>query len=618
MRTLPEKTSALMLLIFTLLSTVAHAQSPILIKYPELLLFNGRVITLNQNASIAEAIAVRDGRVLAVGTSAEILDLAGPQTQKVDLNGRTVTPGFIYNDGDSAVPAGDIYKMTQVDGALSTERITGAKMDELLNSIELVVDKARPEEAVFINMPKASPREAEEWTANDLDEVSPDHPIALFYNDSVVVVNTAMLDRALATGMDPDMFGVVKDADGKPTGQLFQQAAGFIGWQVRPWPSPEYIEKALDETVAVLRGYLSVGVTTVTGHMSGLTTSLLNDLFHNGKLEIRVYPGHDFVRQNPFAEQYLKRVGNLVNFALTDPVRGPMVKIVGAATGPVDDGSNSQFGMLTIDEKQTIDPEIGGTPRGMNKWTGEVWTGLTWEDMTDDLKAQTDYNTIGLLQQYGWNMSGNHNMGSGALRTNLIAIDSFYSSGVKPYFMTRKPNAFDHNLVWHDSNYPLLDKYNTNLAMALSPEIFDQRISVNGRPLLEAQYGEKMQTMQPVKDLLARGYNLHIEGTDPTNHPTWLIERFVTRTDHNGKVWGADQAIDRMTALKMLTINVAKFIGEADELGSLEPGKWADLSVLNGDLVGVADSEIDSLAIDLTYLGGQLVYDARLWEEAKK
>jgi hypothetical protein len=368
----------------------------------------------------------------------------------------------------------------------------------------------------------------------------------------------------------------------------------------------------------VLRGYLSVGVTTVTGHMSGLTTSLLNDLFHDGRLDIRVYPGHDFVRQNPYAEQFLKRVGNLVNFSLTDPVRGPMVKIVGAATGPVDDGSNSQFGMLTIDAKENVDPEIGGTPRGLNKWTGEVWTGLTWEDMTDDLKAQTDYNTIGLLLKYGWNMSGNHNMGSAALRTNLLAIDNFKRSGEKPYFKSRKVNAFDHNLVWHESNYALLDQYNDSVAMALSPEIFDQRVSVNGRPLLETQYGEKMHTMQPVKELLERGYKLHIEGTDPTNHPTWLIEVFVTRTDHNGKVWGADQAIDRMTALKMLTYNVARFIGEEDELGTLEPGKWADLSVLNGDFLAVADKEIDSLGIDLTYLGGKLVFDASLWEAASR
>jgi predicted amidohydrolase YtcJ len=590
-----------------------NAQSSLLIKYADLVLFNGQVLTVDNDFTITEAIAVRDGRVLATGNSTDMLALAGPETMKIDLNGRSVTPGYVYNDGDNSVPGGDIYKDTMVRGWLSG-RIEGATLETLLSSLNRLTEESEQDEPIFVNMPKASPREAEEWTADDLDEVAPSNPIALFYNDSVVVVNHAMLDKAIEAGMPTNYFGVVLDDNGKPTGQLFQQAAGFIGWQVRPWPSPEYIDDALEQTVASLRGYTSVGATTATGHMSGLTISMLNELFHKGQLLIRVYPGHDFTRQNPFAEQYLKRVGNLVDFALTDPIQGPMVKIVGAATGPVDDGSNSQFGMLTIDEKENIDYEIGGTEYGLNKWTGEVWTGLSWADMTEDLKAQTDYNTISLLLKYGWNMSGNHNMGSQALRTNLLAIDKFHKSGVTPYFESQKINAFDHNLVWHESNYPLLDEYKDKVAMALTTEVFDQRTSVTGRELLESQYGEKMHTMQPVRTLLDRGYMLHIEGTGPSNHPMWMIERFVTRTDDKGRVWGADQAIDRVTALRMLTINGARFIGEQDNIGSLEPGKLADIAVLNGNFMNIADNEIDSLRIDLTFVGGKLVFDARLFE----
>ncbi len=601
------------ILFFSIANTVI-AQSPLLINYADLVLYNGQVLSVDEDFSVYQAIAVRDGKVLALGTSNDMLALAGPDTARVDLNGRSVTPGYIYNDGDNSVPGGDIYKDTMVKGWLSG-RIPGASLEELLASLNKLTEESDPGEPIFVNMPKASPRVAEEWTADDLDEIAPANPMALFYNDSVVVVNHAMLNDAFAAGLPQEHFGVVLNEDGVPTGQLFQQAAGFIGWQVRPWPSPEYIDNALEQTVASMLGYASIGATTSTGHMSGLTISMLNELYHDGKLLIRVYPGHDFTRQNPFAEQYLKRVGNLVNFSLTDPEIGPMVKIVGAATGPVDDGSNSQFGMLTIDDKANIDFEIGGTAKGLNKWTGEVWTGLTWDDMSEAQKAQTDYNTIDLLHQYGWNMSGNHNMGSAALRTNLLAIDNFAKSGVTPYFKTQKVDAFDHNLVWHESNYPLLDEYKDKVAMALSPEIFDQRVSVTGRELLESQYGERMHSMQPVKTLIDRGYNLHFEGTGPSNHPMWLVERFVTRTDDHGKVWGADQAIDRKQALKMLTINAAIFISEEDELGSLEPGKWADLVVLNGDYMAVADDQIDELDIDLTYIGGKLIYDKRLWEE---
>ncbi|MGK0297811.1 MAG: putative amidohydrolase YtcJ [Gammaproteobacteria bacterium] len=613
MSILLKKITAFCFLSFLFTSNFVIAQSPLLIKYADVVLFNGQVITVDQASTVTEAIAVRDGRILALGNTNDMLALAGPDTMKIDLRGRSVTPGYIYNDGDNSVPGGDIYKDTMVKGWLSG-RIEGASLDTLLSSLNKLTEESDKDEPIFVNMPKASPRVAEEWTADDLDEVSPDNPMALFYNDSVVVVNHAMLDIAIKAGLPTNAFGVVLDDSGIPTGQLFQQAAGFVGWQVRPWPSPEYIDNALEETVASLRGYTSVGATTATGHMSGLTISMLNELFHDDKLLIRVYPGHDFTRQNPFAEQYLKRVGNLVDFSLSDPVQGPMVKIVGAATGPVDDGSNSQFGMLTIEPKENIDFEIGGTELGLNKWTGEVWTGLTWADMTDELKAQTDYNTITLLQQYGWNMSGNHNMGSQALRTNLLAIDKFYKSGVTPYFESQKINAFDHNLVWHESNYPILDEYKDKVAMALTTEIFDQRTSITGRKLLESQYGDRMHSMQPVKTLLDRGYMLHIEGTGPSNHPMWMIERFVTRTDDEGKVWGADQAINRLTALRMLTWNAARFIGEEDSIGSLEAGKWADIAVLNGDFMDVADTDIDSLKIDMTFVGGKLVFDSRLFE----
>ncbi len=98
-----------------------------LIRYADLVLFNGQVLMVDAGFSVAEALAARDGRVLAVGTSEDMLKLAGPDTERVDLAGRTLTPGYIYNDGDNAVPGGDIYKATMVGGWLSG-RIPGDDM----------------------------------------------------------------------------------------------------------------------------------------------------------------------------------------------------------------------------------------------------------------------------------------------------------------------------------------------------------------------------------------------------------------------------------------------------------------------------------------------------------
>lgn len=601
---------ALLLLQCTLAAEGAVPTS--LINYADTVLYNGQVLTVDANFTVAEAVAIRDGKVLDVGSDTEILALAGPQTERIDLAGRTVTPGYIYNDGDNAVPGGDIYKDTMVGGWLSG-RIPGGGMDVLLGSLNDVLDKAQPDEPVFINMPKNFPAEAFAWTADDLDKIAPNNPIALFYTSSDARVNTAMLDRAFSMGLPPNHFGVIRDDNGEATGALIHEATGFIGWQARPYPSRDYIETALRDAKASFLGYLSVGVTTTTGHMSGLTISMLNELFHDNELTMRVYPGHDMTRQNPFPEQYLKRVGNIVDFSLYDPHRGPMVKIVGAALASLDDGPNSPSGILTIQPKDRIMPELGGSLNGWNKWSGESITGLSWDDISDEEKLQTDWNTMRLLIKYGWNTSGNHNMGSGAMKVVLDAVENAYE-GDEVLFKSIKPNGYDHNVIWHEDNFFLIDKYNDKLRFGLKiNEYFDPRL-VDGKAPLLIEYESQLDDLQPVKDLIDRGVNVHFEGSDASNHPMRMIEWAVTRTDRHGRAIAPAQAIDRKMALRMITWNAARFIGEEKNLGSLEPGKWADLVVLKGDFLGVADEDLDTLHIDLTYVAGELAYDARLWE----
>ncbi len=605
-------TNGLIIILAGIVSTTVSAQSQLLMNYADMVLHNGQILTVDSEFSVVDAIAVRDGKILATGSNSDMLALAGPQTDRVDLRGRTVTPGYIYNDGDNSVPGGDIYKDTLVDGFLSG-RIKGEELEELLRSIDEVLGKSHSGDPVFINMPKDYPLEASHWTADDIDELAPDNPLALFYTSSDVKVNHSMLERAFAMGLPRDHFGVKKDEDGEATGELFHEATGFVGWQVRPYPKREYIEGALEEAKASFLGYLSSGVTTTTGHMSGLTISMLNELFHKGELTMRVYPGHDFTRQNPFPEQYLKRIGNLVNFSLYDPQNGPMVKIVGAALASLDDGPNSPSGILTIQPKDKILPDLGGTPYGWNKWTGEAVTGMSWEDLSDEQRYMTDWNTMRLLNKYGWNTSGNHNMGSGAMKVVLDAVENAYSGEI--LFNQLKPNAYDHNVIWHEDNYPMILKYNDKLRFALNiGEVFEPRM-VNGVAALHYEYENQLDNIQPVKDLIELGINVHFEGTDGHNHPMKIIKYAVTRTDDNGKVIGPNQAIDRQTALRMITSYGARFINEEENLGSLEPGKWADLVVLNGNFLEVPDHELELLDIDLTFVAGKLAYDASLWTE---
>ena len=117
------------------------------------------IVTVTTNAALDRTLTVPVFQIGFRHRSSEVLTLAGPATRRIDLDGRTVTPGFIYNDGDNSVPGGDIYKDTQVAGVL-TGRVTGADMEQLLRSIREVLSKGSPGEPIFVNMPKASPRAA--------------------------------------------------------------------------------------------------------------------------------------------------------------------------------------------------------------------------------------------------------------------------------------------------------------------------------------------------------------------------------------------------------------------------------------------------------------------------
>ncbi len=598
-------------LVSILLAIPAAAQNPPpeILHYADTIFYNGKVLTVDENFTVAEAVAVRDGKILAVGTNAEIERLGGPSTGRFDLAGRSLIPGFIDSDGDNAFAGGDLYKDTMVNGIVG-KKVRDKTVPAMLEQVRKLVSEAKPGSPVFARMADEFRNELSLLTAKDLDKIAPDNPLLLSLSSSDGVANTRMLEKAFAAGLSKDHFQVVKDAAGKPTGQLFSQALGFIGWNLRDWP--ELTEKIFQEQERVVDGFIRVGVTTVTGHAGGYTVTIISQLLHSGRLKMRVRPALDFARQNPFADQYLRRIPNLVNFSLGDG----MVRIVGAAVGPVD-GASDDGGILTNEEKLRVNPGVGGTVNGANKWTGEQWTGKRWlSDLTETQKRQTEWNTLQLFRKHGWNISGNHNMGSGASTIVTEALqEAEKQPDIKVHPMLGR-NALDHNVVWDAKSINAAKQLGDRMALGLNAEIWNQRV-VREEEMLYSQYGERMHTMQPVKQLLQEGLNVHFEGGDPRIYPLWRIERFVTRTDDNwrngrsGRTWGKSQAVDRKQALRMVTINAAKFISDEKMLGSIEKGKYADLVVLNGDFLAVADDQIDELRPVMTMIGGKVVYESK-------
>ena len=617
------------ILLVHLLTNFVHAQNnnvPVeLIHYPEFVFHSGQVLTADadQDFTIAEAVAVRGNRIFAVGSNQVIRQLAGPSTRIIDLAGRSLTPGFIYNDGDNAVPAGDILKDSQWNG-VTHPHLGGSDIDQALATLAYIVENENePGEPVFFNLlDTLSGSVLDAWGVSTLDEVAPDNPIIVYLESSEGVANTAMINRAIEEGLATSHFHIERDANGNITGKLGAQAVGFIGREVRPWPDPIWFDEvAIPGAVETLKKYARHGVTVATGHMSAPTMTVLNRLFHEQpeNLAVRVYPGLDFLRQNPNGEMYLKRIGNLVDFSLSDD-RGEMVTIVGASVGPHSGSPDGLSGMLTIHPKDNIVPGLAPNPYGDNRWTSEWFTGVGQNELTPEQQKQTDYYNVMLARQHGWNVTGIHNMGSEGIR---LAMQNILEAERQEKLYVQKlwrPQGFDHNIEWvpeiieyYEANPELKDLIRFGVSLR---SVINQRDSepLGLTDLVELQWGmEGLERIAPLRTLQEHGIPFHIEGTEPRDdsaYPTWYIHRAVTRLDRHGRVIAASESLDRESAFLALTRWAARFIGAENEMGSIEPGMLADLVVFDGNLLEAPIDTLPEIKPLMTLVGGRVAYES--------
>jgi len=598
------------------------------LNFADLVLYNGKVLTADRddtNFSVVQAVAVRNGRILAVGDSPSVLALAGPKTRKIDLQERTVIPGSVSSDSDNVFAGGDWTKSTQVGdriitrgnmlewgGGSETEAVRGNSIaglsgSDVAKNIQALAAIAKPGESIYIRAPKTYPIAIKYWTRKDLDKIVPDNPVAISLEAAQIVTNSAMTNLAFEKGLSRDMYCVIRDNQGEPNGQFCGKASGFIMTNMRPWPRPEDLENITIQLRRLMSELNRVGVTALVGHASAIDFLILNRLYHRDDLPLRFYLSMD-LRLNPSIDTWLKRVGNLVDFSL-----GDMVRIVGGHVGPLDTGPNVPDNILSHMPRIVIPeiPNVAGDPEGTgeNQWAATTWTKKRWEDLTLEEKRQTEWGTVMESRKLGWNLVGMHNMGS---KASEIFMQSFEEAENQPGILSPRyrPLALDHNISWHPRSVELAAKLKEDVRFGLQDAIFQQREAKGQRSeVMSAQWGELMHTMQPVRDLLDKGVEIHIEGGDPFSRPPLrTIQEYVTRKDAQGRVWGARQAVDRKTALLMSTRWAARFINEND-VGSIEPGKLADLVVLDGDYLGVPEEAIARIPIAMTLVGGKVVFE---------
>ena len=549
----------------------------ILISYPETILYNGKVITVDDRLSRVQALAIRDGKFLMVGSNSEVLKLAGPQTRQIDLQGKSVIPGLIDTHlhqvhlEESKKP-----RMGGVRLSLSLKDKESG-MQELKKIVELF------EPGEWVGVKGSRNKVYYTLTRHDLDSVTPQNPVFIVNSSQEVVANSLALKMAR---LPEDTPGLMRDPEtGEPTGLLTRWAAGIITYEHTPWPD---IEEVIPRQIAELKKYNSVGLTTIAAKVAGLAFSVYKEIWKQGELTIRLRLAHEFLRQNPNAEAYLKRLGSFDDFG------DELLKIVGATVHPVD-GASGDGASLTFEPQIRQRPTDPFGSYGEIKWSkGEDW------DEAD--KTRTEAYNIILANRYGWSVTSMHSQGD---RGSNILLQTYLQAHREKSIKGRR-FGIDHGLMQTPENIQLMKD------LEVIPSVAAKYLFIGTPDNLIYRYGaDRVYGMTPVRTLIQAGLKPAAEAdvSIPYGAPLWNLEKFVTRADESGRVWNSSESVDRMTALTMYTKWAARYSGDEDIIGSIEVGKLADLVVLDGDFDAVPDDQISELPIVYTLMGGKFVFD---------
>ena len=563
---------------------------PEVVNYADTVLYNGHVLTMDRDRppiNVTQAIALRDGRVLAVGDSDRILQMAGPDTVKVDLEGRAVIPGVIDTHSHPNRYAlshyKDEYNLAYVQSLREQNiryvNVRWESKETALSDFKRVAESVSPEEWIHTTFRGNATSLA--LTRYDLDEVAPDNLLYVMIGSGTQgIANTKMLDKVLEIYGDR-VPGILRDDNGVPTGQIFGAVGTVIDQEVVPRVTPEvlapFLKRELEEWVAI-------GVTTLSTRLKGNEVTAYGMLDRAGELPLRLGYSHEIGRSNPFLERDLKRFGNLQGHGTE------WMWMIGISVGKPDgDGPGSRGNICaTIPKRVMLPGDI--YPEGLCEW---------------DMPGEPGADAVLVTNRYGYRVSGVHTFGDKGF---LMMLDAFDQANQENSILERS-FGLDHGMMVSPE---IIEKSaQLGITWSLQPPMFYSTYAAGVSRVYGEEYAHRW--MLPVKSLLDAGAKVSYGAdthTDPERQPMFNLEVLVTRRVKDGRVFGPREIIDRSTALLMLTRWGADYVLRNEELGSLEPGKLADLVVLDKNPLdrNVADEDLSEIKILATVIGGEVVY----------
>ncbi|MCS7078903.1 MAG: amidohydrolase [Chloracidobacterium sp.] len=537
------------------------------------LFFNGVIYTLDERQPQAEAVAVRRGRIVFVGTKSEAMAYRGARTRLIDLGGAVMYPGF--TDAHCHLfGIGERELTLNLEGTTTREAFLAAVKAQVARTPkgEWVVGRGWIE--TFWTPPTFP-------TAAELDAIAPEHPVYLTRADGhASVVNSRALALAGVNEKTPNPPGgdILRDrATGKPTGMLIDAAQSLVG-RLLPKLSPEDYERA---AVAGAQRELSLGWCTI--HNAGsslLETAILRRLCREGKIKLRIY-----------------------NAAANRPAEVAAL----FRSGPIIGEANGRFTMRAI--KAYMDGALGSRGAALLAPYNDAETSGLFLTQPDDLRALCRRALRAGIQ------IETHAIGDRANRQVLDIYEQVFREIPAAQRRVRDPRwRIEHAQVLHPDDIPRFAKLGVIASMQPSHAISDLHFAPRRLGLERLAGAYAWRSLLDTGAVIAGGSDAPVERGEP------LIEFYaaVARKDltgFSGEGWHPEQAVGRLEALKMLTLWPAYAAFEEREAGSITVGKRADFTVLSADLFTVPEADILKARCVMTIVGGEVVFAAGAFAE---
>jgi predicted amidohydrolase YtcJ len=537
----------------------------------DLVLHNGKIATQDDRRSVVKAVAIRDGKFLAVGNDAEIMRLHSDRTKLIDLNQRTVIPGL--NDSHLHLIRGGLNYNLELrwDGVPS--------LADGLRMLRAQAQRTPPGQWVRVVGGWSEFQFAERRmpTLDELNRAAPDTPVFVLHLYDRALLNRTALDAVGYTKDSPNPPGgeIVRDGAGNPTGILIAKPNALVLYATLakgPKLPPEYQSNS---TRHFMRELNRLGITSAIDAGGGFQNypddyQIIQELHKNGELTVRI--AYNLFTQRPKSE--------LVDF-------------------------ENWTGMLSPRQGDDYFRHNGG---------GEmlVFSAADFEDFLEprpDMPGVMEQElrpVVSLLAKHHW----------------PFRLHATYDETI-----TRALNVYEEvnreiplqGLHWFIDHAETISQRNMDRIAALGGGIAIQhRMAFQGEYFRDRYGAKALRRTPPIREMLSAGLPVGA-GTDATRvasyNPFVSLYWLVTgRTLGGLAMYDDGNRLDRMEALRLWTVGSSWFSSDQGAKGAIVPGQLGDLAVLSADYFSIPEEEIKDLESVLTIVGGEVVYGAAEFE----